>query len=302
VEKSTRVITDQRPLWGQVALYTFVVGPFLGVAAAVLCAAMHTDVGVGWINALLFLVFFVVTGHGVTVGFHRYLTHRSFAARRPLRIGLAVAGTMALQGSPIFWVADHRKHHAFSDRDGDPHSPWRFGTSPWAVARGLWWAHLGWLFDRNKIDTRRYAPDLLADPGIVRVDRPFPVLTVASVLLPALLGWLLTGLTWHGAWTALLWAGLARVFLLHHVTFSINSICHVIGTRPFSTRDRSTNFWPLAVLSFGESWHNFHHARPTSARHGVERGQIDSSARLIALFEKAGWCRDVRWPQTTAYP
>jgi stearoyl-CoA desaturase (delta-9 desaturase) len=232
----------------------------------------------------------------VTVGFHRYFTHGAFKASRPLRIALATAGSMAMQGPVVGWVADHRRHHAFADREGDPHSPWRFGTSPAALAKGFWHAHMGWIFDRDKTNPRRFAPDLLADRDIARVDRLFPVLTVVTLLAPALAGGLIT-LSWWGAITAFFWAGLVRVALLHHVTWSVNSICHMIGDRPFAARDKSANFWPLAILSCGESWHNSHHADPTGARHGVRRGQIDISARVIWAFEKLGWAWQVRWPK-----
>jgi stearoyl-CoA desaturase (delta-9 desaturase) len=195
----------------------------------------------------------------------------------------------------IQWVADHRRHHAFSDREGDPHSPWLFGTGPIALARGFWHAHMGWLYERDLTNRDRFAPDLVADQDLVRVDKLFPVWTVVSLLAPAALGGLITW-SWWGALSAFFWAGIVRVAVLHHVTWSVNSICHMIGERPFAARDRSANFWPLAILSFGESWHNLHHADPTSARHGVQRGQIDISARTIWVFEKLGWAWNVRWP------
>jgi stearoyl-CoA desaturase (delta-9 desaturase) len=212
-----------------------------------------------------------------------------------MRVALAVAGSLAFQGSVVSWVADHRRHHAFSDKEGDPHSPWLFGTGPVAVARGFWHAHMGWLFSRDRTNARRFAPDLLADRDIAAVDRQFILLTLASLGIPALVGGLVSW-SWWGALTALLWGGLVRVGLLHHVTWSINSICHMFGNRPFASRDRSANVWWLALLSFGESWHNLHHADPTCARHGVKRGQIDVSARLVWIFEKFGWVHSVRWP------
>ncbi|NMH95697.1 acyl-CoA desaturase, partial [Pseudonocardia bannensis] len=251
--------------------------------------------GLGWVDVGLALGFYLVSGLGVTVGFHRYFTHGSFKANRPLRIALAVAGSLALQGGVISWVADHRRHHAFSDKEGDPHSPWLFGTGPVALVKGFWHSHMGWLLDRDKTNARRFAPDLLADRDIKRVDDAFIWLTVVSLGLPALIGGLATW-SWWGALTALFWAGLVRVAVLHHVTWSINSICHIFGDRPFAARDRSANVWWLAVLSFGESWHNLHHADPTCARHGVKRGQVDISARIIWAFEKLGWATSVRWP------
>lgn len=233
--------------------------------------------------------------HGVTIGFHRYFTHGSFKAKRPLRIALAVAGSMAVEGPLVRWVADHRRHHKFSDAEGDPHSPWRFGETLPALLKGLWWAHIAWMFDEEQTSQEKYAPDLLADPAIRRISRDFVYWTTLSLLIPPLVGGLVT-MSWWGAFTAFFWGSLVRVALLHHVTWSINSICHAVGKRPFKSRDRSGNVWWLAVLSCGESWHNLHHADPTSARHGVMRGQIDSSARIIRWCEQLGLAYDVRWP------
>jgi stearoyl-CoA desaturase (Delta-9 desaturase) len=252
--------------------------------------------GLGWVDVGLALGFYTLTCLGVTVGFHRYFTHGAFKATRSLRIALAATGSMAMQGPVIGWVADHRRHHAFADKEGDPHSPWLFGTSAAALARGFWHAHMGWLFERAQTNQRRFAPDLLSDNDIRRIDSLFPVLTVVTLVAPAVLGGLIT-LSWWGALTAFFWASLVRVALLHHVTWSVNSICHMIGDRPFDARDKSANFWPLAIASMGESWHNSHHADPTCARHGVQRGQIDISARIIWAFEKLGWATQVRWPK-----
>ncbi|MFF3345111.1 acyl-CoA desaturase [Streptomyces sp. NPDC002779] len=248
-------------------------------------------------DLLLALLFYAITGLGVTVGFHRGLTHGGYRAVRPLRIALAVAGSMSFQGDVIGWVATHRRHHAFTDRPGDPHSPYRYGTHLRGQLRGLLHAHVGWLFRNDRTPSERYAPDLLADRDIRAVSRAFPALCVLTLALPFGLGWAIGG-TWLYGVTALLWAGLVRIALLHHVTWSVNSLCHLIGERPFRTRhhDRATNLWPLALLSFGESWHNLHHADPTSARHGVDRGQLDPSATVIRLFERLGWVHDVRWP------
>jgi stearoyl-CoA desaturase (delta-9 desaturase) len=286
------MLDGRRHGWSQFSVYVFVIVPMLALVAAIPFA---WGWGLDWLDVILAVGFFYLSGLGVTIGYHRYFTHASFKAKRPLRIALAVAGSMAVQGPPIIWVADHRRHHAFSDRDGDPHSPWLYGTSPAAIAKGFWHAHMGWLFDRDLTNKQRFAPDLLADKDIVRVNDLFAVWTVVTLLGPAVLGGLISW-SWWGALTAFFWAGLVRVAVLHHVTWSTNSICHMIGERPFAARDKSANFWPLAILSFGESWHNLHHADPTCARHGVQRGQIDTSARLIWMFEKFGWVRDVRWP------
>jgi stearoyl-CoA desaturase (delta-9 desaturase) len=282
----------------QFGLYVFVVTPFLALLAAVPVA---WGWGLGWTDIVLATVFYVISGLGITVGYHRYFTHRSFAAGRGLKIALAIAGSLAIEGPIVRWVADHRRHHAFSDRVGDPHSPWRYGVSRRARLRGLAYAHVGWLFDTEHTNRERFAPDLLADRDVMRIDRLFLLWVVISMGAPPLLGGLIT---WSvgGAVSAFFWASLVRVCLLHHVTWSINSICHTFGARPFETRDQSSNVWPLAILSFGESWHNLHHADPTAARHGVLPGQLDSSARVIWLFEKLGWATDARWtsPQRLA--
>jgi stearoyl-CoA desaturase (delta-9 desaturase) len=283
---------DRKAVWEQLALYFFVIAPFAALIAAIPVA---WGWGLGWHDIVLAIVFYAISGLGVTVGFHRYLTHGSFKANRPLRIALASAGTMAIEGPVIRWVADHRRHHAFSDREGDPHSPWRYGDTIGALMKGLWFAHIGWLFDVEHTNKDRFTPDLLADKDLIRVEKQFPLWVAVTMLAPPLLGGLWS-MSFAGALTAFFWASLVRISVLHHVTWSINSICHTIGERPFAARDKSANFWPLAILSFGESWHNSHHADPTCARHGVLRGQIDSSARLIALFERLGWAYDVRWP------
>jgi stearoyl-CoA desaturase (delta-9 desaturase) len=203
---------------------------------------------------------------------------------------------MALQGPVIRWVADHRKHHAFSDEEGDPHSPWKYGTGWRNVGKGLLWAHVLWLFDEQQTPHQKYAPDLMKDRDMVRISQWFMPIGAVSLLLPAVLGGLITW-SWTGALTALFWAGLVRIALIHHVTWSINSICHVWGKRPFITRDRSGNVAWLALFSFGESWHNLHHAEPTSARHGVLRFQLDPSARIIRWLEMLGLAREVKWPR-----
>jgi stearoyl-CoA desaturase (delta-9 desaturase) len=276
----------------QITLYVFVIVPFLALAAVVPAV---WGWGLSWTDVSLFVGFYFLTLLGVTVGYHRHFTHGSFKAKTPLRVALAAVGGMAIQGPVVQWVADHRRHHAFADREGDPHSPWRYGAGARNLAKGMFHAHMGWLFDRRQTNAERYAPDLLRDTAVRRTSRLFVVWAFLSLALPAVIGGLVTG-SWTGAWSAFFWAGLVRVALLHHVTWSINSVCHLVGNRPFTARDRATNFWPLAILSGGESWHNLHHADPTCARHGVLRGQIDISARVIWAFEKLGWARDVKWP------
>ncbi|AXB41966.1 acyl-CoA desaturase [Amycolatopsis albispora] len=287
------IISHRRSTTEMLVLKAFLLIPF---AALVVAVPVAWGWGLNWVDVGLAVAFYVIGTLGVTVGYHRYFTHGAFKASRPLRIALAVAGGMAVQGSVIFWVASHRRHHAFADREGDPHSPWLFGTSPKALAKGFWHAHMGWMFQREVTSYERFAPDLLADGDLRVVNRYFWLWTTLSLAAPALLGGLLTWSFW-GAVTAFFWAGLVRIAFLHHVTWSVNSICHLVGDRPFASRDKAANFWPLAILSMGESWHNSHHADPTCARHGVLRGQVDVSARVIWLFEKLGWARDVRWPK-----
>jgi stearoyl-CoA desaturase (delta-9 desaturase) len=291
---SKPLLEQPPPRWAYGVLAIGVAVPLLALLAAVPVA---WGWGLSYLDIGIALAFYWVSGLGVTVGFHRYFTHGAFKAKRWLRITLAVAGSLAIEGAPIIWVADHRRHHAYADREGDPHSPWRYGPTVSGIAKGLLYAHIGWLFKRESSNRDRFAPDLLADRDIKLVDRLFGPIALASVLAPPLVGGLMTW-SWQGAVTAFFWATLVRIALLHHITWSINSICHVYGQRPFATRggDRASNFWPLAVISFGENWHNSHHADPTCARHGVLPGQLDPSARLIWLLEKAGWVHDVRWP------
>jgi stearoyl-CoA desaturase (Delta-9 desaturase) len=286
------IIDGRRDAGRHALIYLFVALPMVALVAAV---PLAWGWGIGWHDVAVAVAFYVVGCLGITVGFHRHFTHRSFKARTWLRVVMAISGSLAVQGNVLNWVADHRRHHAFSDREGDPHSPWLHGTSPLAVARGFFHAHMGWFFDRDETNQRRFVPDLLADRAIVRVSRTFGLWVALSLLLPAAIGALITW-SWTGAVTGFFWGGLVRLAVLNHVTWSINSICHMIGVQPFRSRDRSRNFWPLAILSMGESWHNLHHADPTCARHGVLPGQVDISARVIWAFEKLGWAHEVRWP------
>ena len=286
------VLDGRRPRGESLLVHAFVLIPMLALVAAV---PLSWGWGLSWLDVGLAVGFYFLSGLGVTVGFHRYFTHRAFKADRGLRNSLAISGSLALQGDVITWVADHRRHHAFADKEGDPHSPWLFGTSPAALAKGFCHAHMGWTFGKDRTNAARFTPDLLADRHIVLISRLFPLWTAVSLLAPALLGGLIT-MSWWGALTAWFWAGLVRVAVLHHVTWSINSICHMVGDRPFAAQGKATNFWPLAILSMGESWHNLHHADPTCARHGVRRGQTDMTARVIWALEKLGWAHDVRWP------
>jgi stearoyl-CoA desaturase (delta-9 desaturase) len=271
---------------------TFVAVPFLALVAAVPVA---WGWGLGWHDVVIAIAFYLVSGLGISVGLHRYFTHGSFKAVRGFKIALAIAGSLAIEGPVITWVADHRRHHKYSDKEGDPHSPWRFGNDWKALSKGLAFAHTGWLFDGDVTSPEKFCPDWLADSDVARVSRWFPWLVTGSLLGPALIGGLWS-MSWQGAVTAFFWASLVRIAFLHHVTWSINSICHTFGKEEFEVRDKSRNVSWLAILSFGESWHNLHHADPTCARHGVLKGQIDIAARTIWLAEKLGWAYDVRWP------
>jgi stearoyl-CoA desaturase (Delta-9 desaturase) len=252
--------------------------------------------GLSMVDAGIFIVLYVFTGLGVTIGFHRLETHGAFKAKRPLRALFAIAGSMSLQGSVIDWVAAHRRHHAFSDQVGDPHSPHLAEEDTLrGILKGLFHAHMGWLFGPEKTSHERWAPDLLKDPMIVKIDKAFPWLTLLSFVLPAALGLAITR-SWWGMVTAFLWGALGRIFLLHHVTWSVNSICHFFGDRPFQSNDESTNNWMLSLLSFGESWHNNHHAFPTSAVHGIGKGQVDISAAVIRGLERLRLVSNVKHP------
>ena len=218
----------------------------------------------GWRDIVLLAGFYLPISMGITIGFHRYLTHRGFRTNALVKALLLILGSMAIQGSAIDWVANHRKHHALSDRAGDPHSP----------ADGFFHAHIGWLWTNEAADPELYARDLVADRMVATVSRLFPLWLALGLGLPLLLG----------GWEGLLWGGLVRVFLTHHVTWSINSIGHTFGRRPFETKDRSTNLWIMGLLALGEGWHNNHHAFPRSAFHGLRWWQVDASGLVIRLL------------------
>jgi stearoyl-CoA desaturase (delta-9 desaturase) len=245
-----------------------------------------------WVDAsdlVAFGVMYLIAGFGVTVGFHRLLTHRSFQTYKPVEYAFAAAGSMAVQGPVIDWVADHRKHHAHADEEGDPHSPHVDFEDGWRGAlRGLFHAHMGWLFvTQGQARRRKHAPDLVEDRGMRILSRSFLWLALLGLAIPFLVG-LALDQTLAGALSALLWGGLVRIFLQHHVTWSINSVCHFFGRRRFDIEDQSTNVFWLALLSFGESWHHNHHAFPRSARHGLRWWEIDISALLIGALERLG--------------
>jgi stearoyl-CoA desaturase (delta-9 desaturase) len=286
---------EPRSTFERVLVGVFVAVPLLALVAAV---PLAWGWGLGWHDVVIALAFYYVSGLGISIGLHRYFTHGSFKAVRGFKIALALAGSLAIEGPVITWVADHRRHHKYSDKEGDPHSPWRFGDDWKALTKGLAFAHMGWLFDGEVTSEEKFCPDWLADSDVSAISRWFPGLVTVSLLAPALIGGLWS-MSWQGAVTAFFWATLVRIAFLHHITWSINSICHTFGKADFEVRDKSRNVAWLAILSFGESWHNLHHSDPTCARHGVLKGQIDISARLIWLAEKLGLVYDVRWPEET---
>ncbi len=270
---------------------TVTVVPFL--ALGVVCWQVWSDL-LRWSDVAVFVIMYSLTGFGVTVGFHRHLTHKSFSTSRPLRAILAVLGSASIEGPVISWVADHRKHHRFSDQEGDPHSPHVGHAGGWRGAlTGLLHAHVGWLFIHTHRGKRqRYAPDLIRDPVISFVDRTFVAWVVGGLLAAFALGWLIGG-SLGAALTGLLWGGAVRMLVVHHVTYSINSLCHFFGRQDYDTPDHSRNLAWLAPFTFGEAWHNNHHAFPTSAFHGLRLSQFDPSGIVIRGLERLGLVWDV---------
>jgi stearoyl-CoA desaturase (delta-9 desaturase) len=261
--------------------------PLIGLIVAI---ALLWDRAIGPLELGLMAGLYVITCLGVTLGYHRMFTHRAFEASRAFRALIAILGSMAVEGSVITWVADHRKHHAFTDQDGDPHSPHLSGPGFWGGVKGLWHAHMGWLFETvGTAERERFAADLVKDRVMRAIDKLFGLWVLISFAIPFVIGWIIGG-GLGTAVTALLWGGFVRVFLLHHVTWSINSICHFFGRRRFDVSDRSTNVAWLALPSLGEAWHHNHHAFPRSAGHGLRGWEraLDPSAWVIALLERLG--------------
>jgi len=264
--------------------------PFVAFAVAV--TLLWNDV-VGPTDLAILAGLYLFSAFGITIGYHRLLTHRSFDAPRPVRYALAIMGQTAVQGPVVDWVADHRKHHAFTDEEGDPHSPHLHGGGLKGALHGLYHAHMGWLFvTQGQADRRRYARDLMDDPLMKRISKAFVWNALGGLALAFLLGLAISG-TVAGGLTALLWGGLVRIFFVHHITWSINSICHFFGRRRFAIDDHSTNVFWLALPSLGESWHHNHHAFPRSARHGLRWWEIDVTGLVIMAMKRVGLARDV---------
>ncbi|HYE19532.1 MAG TPA: acyl-CoA desaturase [Tepidisphaeraceae bacterium] len=269
-----------------------VVLPLAGLVAAAVLLWGH---GFSWLHLGLLLGAYLLTTLGITIGYHRLFTHGAFRAPRAVRVTLGVLGSMAVQGPLLRWVATHRRHHQHADDADDPHSPHFGGHGVLGVLRGWWHAHVGWLFQPDAGDLDRYVGDLRRDPALVRVSRLFVLWVALGLLIPAVIGGLVT-MTWTGALLGLLWGGLARVFLVHHVTWSINSVCHLWGTRPFDSGDESRNNAVFGVLAMGEGWHNNHHAFPTSARHGLRWWQVDVSYWVIRAMSWVGLASGIKVP------
>ncbi len=275
-----------------VALFT-VITPFLGVMAA-----MVLLYGGNYLHAVDlwgFFAMFVFTTYGLTMGYHRLFTHKSFRCVAPVKAALCIGGTMAAQGSVVFWVAHHRKHHMHSDEIDDPHSPHFAGGGLKGLCLGWWHSHLGWMFVNEPINYFRLAPDLLRDPLVMRITKRYFFWVIAGIVLPGIVSALVTQ-SWMGLVTGMLWGGLVRIFVVHHTTWSINSICHMFGASPFDSKDESRNNVACALLTFGEGWHNNHHAFPTSARHGLFWWQLDMVYILIKTLSAIGLASDIRLP------
>jgi len=266
-----------------------VFGPF--VILAVLIPLLWGSL-IGINDVIIFTVMYLITGFGVTIGYHRLLTHRSFATYKWMEYTLAIMGSLSIQGSPIEWVADHRKHHAHTDEEGDPHSPHAGqGAGIKGALRGLWHAHVGWLFvNQGRASAHRYAKELVEDPKMRAISRRFPYIAIGTLAIPAVLGFALGGGSWHGALTGFLWGGLVRVMMLHHITWSVNSVCHFFGRRRFDVEDHSTNVFWLALPSLGEAWHHNHHAFARSAFHGLRRWEalLDPTGWVIRVMRRTG--------------
>ena len=292
-------ISQPADFWNRSIMLTAIIAPFLGLVAGIYYC--WTVGWMGWPFVALIVATWCISGMGVTIGFHRLATHGAFETYRPLRAIWMMMGALSVEGSPLVWCAVHRRHHQLSDKLGDPHSPNLHGSGLWNAIRGFFYGHCGWLLTTywSKPDLERYVPDLLQDKFLVWVDRFYYLWVLASFAIPAGIGALITQ-SWQGALMGFLWGGLVRVFLGHHITWSINSVCHVFGGRPYKSADLSTNNLLCAILGFGEGWHNNHHAFPTSARHGLTWWQVDVSWWTILLMQKLGLAWNVKIPSDQA--
>lgn len=294
-QASADAVADRATLAHKLSMLIAVVLPFLGIFAA---AAWTWQYGwMGWFYVGMLVVGWILTGTGITIGFHRLLTHRSFETYGWMRAFWMAMGALAVQGSPLIWCAVHRKHHEASDKPGDPHSPFEYGDGWWNSIKGFIHSHVGWLFAPHWMGTelKRYVPDLLRERMLVSVDRLYYLWVPISLAIPAAIGGLVTW-SWTGALLGFIWGGLIRIFVVHHVTWSINSICHIFGRQEYESGDQSRNNVICGILGHGEGWHNTHHAFPTSARHGLKWWQFDLSWIVIRGMQLVGLAWDVRLP------
>jgi stearoyl-CoA desaturase (Delta-9 desaturase) len=265
------------------------------IAGLIFGIAMLWGWGISWIHLVLLIVGYLATGHGVTVGYHRLFTHKSFDTGPVVKATLGVLGSMAIEGSIIKWVATHRMHHQHSDRENDPHSPHHEGEGVVGYLKGMWHSHMGWFFRPDPVNLNKYAKDLINDKLTKTISDLFPLWIVLGLLIPGFIAWAVTG-SLIGGLLGVVWGGLVRVFLVHHVTWSINSACHLWGSKPFNSHDESRNNLLFGLLAWGEGWHNNHHAFPASARHGLSWWQVDTSYMIIRVLELLGLARNLRLP------
>ncbi len=284
--------SEHVPLQVRIINLIGVVLPFVGLIVAI---SLLWGIAFSWVYLVLLFVMYLISGLGITIGYHRYFTHKSFQTSRFVQALLAISGSMAFEGSVLQWAAVHRSHHQHSDDEHDPHSPHTHGAGVWNAIRGMWHAHMGWLFRSRSISLQKYVVDLKKDRLITTMSALFPLWALLGLAIPAVIGGLIT-MSWTGALLGFIWGGLVRVFFVHHVTWSINSVCHIWGTRPFNSHDESRNNPIFGVLGLGEGWHNNHHAFPTSARHGLRWWQLDISYIIIRALSWVGIVWDVRVP------
>ncbi|XAL99569.1 acyl-CoA desaturase [Phycisphaeraceae bacterium D3-23] len=278
------------------ARITNLLGVTVPLAALVVAIVLLWGWAFEWQYLVIMAGMYLVTGFGITIGYHRLFTHKSFRTPRPIAALLAIMGAMAAEGSLMQWVSAHRLHHQHSDHEGDPHSPHLHGNSLVAALKGMWHAHIGWALKKRKDEnTGRNTRDLNKDPWLRFVNRLFPVWVGLGLLIPAVLGGLMT-MSWMGVLLGFLWGGLVRVLMVHHVTWSINSVCHIWGARPYESKDHSRNNVIFGILALGEGWHNNHHAFPSSPRHGLSWWQFDASYVVIRAMKLVGLASDLRVP------
>jgi stearoyl-CoA desaturase (Delta-9 desaturase) len=284
------------PLHVQAVILVVIVVPLLGLVAA---PFFLWGWGFSWTDLGLLVGMYLATALGITVGFHRLFVHRSFETYTGVKVVFAALGSMALQGSLFKWVAYHRRHHQHSDSADDPHTPHHAGGGVFGALRGAWHAHVGWFFQADPPDLYDYVKDLQKSRALRVADALWPVWVVLGLVIPGLIGGLVK-MSWVGVWSGVVWGGLARIFLVHHVTWSVNSACHLWGFRVYKSADESRNNVVFGILALGEGWHNAHHAFPTSARHGLSWWQVDASYYLIRVMSWVGLAWDVKLPTPQA--